>query len=41
MTRCSGEMAVTQSWSFIDAFREAVRLFPNVPEILEKQKKCF
>ena len=34
-------MAVTWSCSFDDAVGEALRLFPNVPEIKEKQKKCL
>ena len=34
-------MAVTRSCSFDDAVGEALRLFPNVPEIKEKQKKCL
>ena len=29
------------SCSFDDAVRQAFRLLPNVPEINEKQKKCF
>ena len=46
MTRCSGmfvwdKITVTHSCSFDDAVREAFRLFPNVPEIKEKQKKCL
>ena len=32
------KIAVTHSCSFDDA---AFRLFPNVPEIKEKQKKCL
>ena len=35
------KMAVTRSCSFDDAVGEALRLFPNVPEIKEKQKKCL
>ena len=34
-------MAVTWSCSFDDAVGEALRLFPNVPEIKEKQKNCL
>ena len=34
-------MAVTQSCSLDDAVGEALCLFPNVPEIKEKQKKCL
>ena len=34
-------MAVTQSCSFDNAVQEALCLFPNVPEIKEKQKKCI
>ena len=34
-------MAVTRSCSFDDAVGEALRLFPNVPEIKEEQKKCL
>ena len=46
MTRCSGmfvwnKITVTHSCSFDDAVRGAFRLFPNVPEIKEKQKKCL
>ena len=33
------KIIVTHSCSFDDAVREAFRLFPNVPEIKEKQKK--
>ena len=32
---------VTHSYSFDDAVRKAFRLFANVPEIKEKQKKCL
>ena len=32
---------VTHSCSFDDAVRKAFRLFANVPEIKEKQKKCL
>ena len=44
MTRSCGmfvgnKIIVTHSCSFDDAVREAFRLFPNVPEIKEKQKK--
>ena len=35
------KIAVTHSSSFDDAVREAFRLFPNAPEIKEKQKKCL
>ena len=35
------KLAVTHSSSFDDAVQEAFRLFPNVPEIKEKQKKCL
>ena len=35
------ELIVTHSCSFDDAVREAFRLFQNVPEIKEKQKKCL
>ena len=35
------KIAVTHSTSFDDAVQEAFRLFPNVPEIKEKQKKCL
>ena len=46
MTRCSGmfvwnKITVTHSCSFDDAVQNAFRLFPNVPEIKEKQKKCL
>ena len=34
-------MAVTRPCSFDDAVGEALQLFPNVPEIKEKQKKCL
>ena len=33
--------AVAQSYSFDNAVREALHLFPNVPEIMEKQNKRF
>ena len=35
------KIAAMHSCSFDDAVREAFRLFPNVPEIKEKQKKCL
>ena len=35
------KIAITLSSSFDDAVQEAFRLFPNVPEIKEKQKKCL
>ena len=45
MRRCSVEILAclsgTKSCSFKDAVRESFRLFPNVPEIREKQKKCL
>ena len=45
MTRCSGEILACLSdtkWPCDDAVGEAlIRLFPNVPEINEKQKKCL
>ena len=45
MTHCSGEilpcLSGTKSCSFKDAVRESFCLFPNVPEIKEKQKKCL
>ena len=46
MTQYSGmflrnKITVMHSCSFDNAVREAFRLFPNVPEIKEKQKKCL
>ena len=46
MTRFPGlfvwnKITAMHSCSFDDAVREAFRLFPNVPEIKEKQKKCL
>ena len=35
------KIAVTYSSSCDDAVQEAFRLFPNVPEVKEKQKKCL
>ena len=35
------KITAMHSCSFDDAVREAFRLFPNVPEIKEKQKKCL
>ena len=34
-------MAVASSRSVDEAIREALRLFPNVPDVKEKQKKCI
>ena len=46
MTQYSGmfvwnKVTVMHSCSFDNAVREAFLLFPNVPEINEKQKKCL
>ena len=46
MTRRSGmfvwnKITVTHSCSFDNAVRKIFPLFPNVPEIKEKQKKCL
>ena len=35
------KITVMQSCFFDDAVREAFRLFPNVPEIEQKQMKCL
>ena len=35
------KLAVTQLCSFDDEVRDAPRLFPSVPEIKVKQKKCL
>lgn len=35
------KMAVASSRSVDEAIREALRLFPNVPDVKEKQKKCI
>ena len=35
------KIAVTQSFSFVSAVREVFRLFLNVPEMKEKQRKCL
>ena len=35
------KIAVTHSSSCDDAVQEAFHLFPNVPEVKEKQKKCL
>ena len=35
------KIAVTQSFSFVTAVREVFRLFLNVAEMKEKQRKCL
>ena len=41
VTKWPSRPGVTLSCSFDDVVREALRLFPNVPKIKEKQKKCL